>query len=168
MVLAAVPGSMLRVGIADGRVETLAEDAGPFPDGIVIESSAVYWTTMGTPTLDPAKGTGEAAEDFSPCDGGVHAMNLDGTGRRDLVRPGTVTTGKQLVSDGDGSLYWSDREGRRVSRVRTDGSGLTDLVVNPPGDISQECVGVAVDPGRVRRPSRRGPAPGRPRPLRSQ
>lgn len=45
--------------------------------------------------------------------------------------------------------------------MRTDGSGLTDLVVNPPGDISQECVGVAVH--RVRRHlhwTQKGPAKG--------
>ncbi|MEU6086468.1 hypothetical protein ABZ865_06585 [Streptomyces sp. NPDC047085] len=35
-----------------------------------------------------------------------------------------------------------------MSRVRTDGNGLTDLVVNPAGDISQGCVGVAVGPVR--------------------
>ncbi|MEU6320840.1 hypothetical protein [Streptomyces sp. NPDC047009] len=146
VVLAAVSGSILRVGIADGRVETLVADAGSFPDGIVVESGTVYWTTMGTPTVDPAKGSGEAAQDFSRRNGGLHAMHLDGTGRRDVVPPGTITTGKQLTSDGAGFLYWCDREGRRVGGVRTDGSGLTDLVVNPPGDISQECVGVAVDP----------------------
>ncbi|WP_377273211.1 hypothetical protein [Peterkaempfera sp. SMS 1(5)a] len=148
MVLAIVPGSVLRVGVADGRVETLVADAGPFPDGIVVESGTVYWTTMGTPTVDSAKGAGEAAHDFSRRNGGLHAMHLDGTGRRDVVRPGTITTGKQLTSDGAGFLYWCDREGCRVSRVRTDGSGLADLVVNPPGEISQECVGVAVDPVR--------------------
>ncbi|MFF4398449.1 hypothetical protein [Streptomyces sp. NPDC001480] len=64
------------------------------------------------------------------------AMRLDGSGQRDVVPPGVITTGKQLASDGAGCLYWSDREGRRISRVRLDGSGLTDLVVNPPGDIS--------------------------------
>jgi hypothetical protein len=36
-----------------------------------------------------------------------------------------------------------------VSRVRIDGTGLMDLVVNTPDDTKlQECVGVAVDPAR--------------------
>ncbi|MFI6353783.1 hypothetical protein ACIBJF_14225 [Streptomyces sp. NPDC050743] len=148
LALTAVPGSVLRVGIADGRMETLVQDAGSAPDGIVVEAGVVYWTTMGTPTHDPAKGSGEAAQDFSRRNGGVHAVRLDGSGRRDVVEPGAITTGKQLASDGAGFLYWGDREGCRVSRVRTDGSGLSDLVVNPPGDIAQECVGVAVDPVR--------------------
>lgn len=148
LALTAMPGSVLRVVIADGRVETLVEDAGPVPDGIVVEAGVVYWTTMGAPTHDPAQGTGEAAQDFSRRNGGVHAVRLDGSGRRDVVTPGAITTGKQLATDGTGFLYWGDREGCRVSRVRTDGSDLADLVVNPPGDILQECVGVAVDPLR--------------------
>jgi hypothetical protein len=54
-----------------------------------------------------------------------------------------------LASDGAGTLYWGDREGSRVSRVRIDGTGLMDLAVNTPDDTQlQECVGVAVDPAR--------------------
>ncbi|MGW2962406.1 hypothetical protein ACWDGI_28630 [Streptomyces sp. NPDC001220] len=148
LALTVVPGRVLRVGIADGQVETLVQDAGPAPDGIVVEAGVVYWTTMGAPTLDPAKGFGEAAQDFSRRNGGLHAVRLDRGSLRDVVEPGAITTGKQLASDGAGFLYWGDREGCRVSRVRTDGSDLTDLVVNSAGDILQECVGVAVDPVR--------------------
>nr|MDT0526532.1 hypothetical protein [Streptomyces sp. DSM 41633] len=56
-----------------------------------------------------------------------------------------MTTGKQLTTDQSGTLYWGDREGCRVSCARTDGTGLTDLVVNTRDDSwLQECVGVAV------------------------
>ncbi|MFC4909515.1 hypothetical protein [Actinomadura gamaensis] len=149
LALRAVPGQVLRVSIPDGRVSTLVEDAGPFPDGLIVESGTVCWTTMGAPETDPAKGRSEAALDFSARNGGVHAVSLDGSGRRDVVPAGSVTTGKQLASDGRGTLYWGDREGCRVSRARTDGTGLTDLVVNDPGEgIAAQCVGVAVDPAR--------------------
>ncbi|MGW4272976.1 hypothetical protein ACWEGQ_11570 [Streptomyces seoulensis] len=146
LALRAFPGQVLLVRVADGRVRTLVEDAGAFPDGVVVESGTVYWTTMGTPVIDPGT-PGEAGQDFSRRNGGLHAVSLDGGPVRDLVPRGAITTGKQLTCDRAGSLYWGDREGRRVSRVGTDGGGPTDLVVNPPGDgILGECVGVAVDP----------------------
>lgn len=148
LALQILPGQILRVSLPEGRVDTLLDDAGPAPDGIVVESGTAYWTTMGAPLSDPGT-PGEAGQDFSRPNGAVHAMSLTGGQPRDVVPPGAVTTGKQLTSDGAGTLYWGDREGHRVSRVRTDGSGLTDLVVTSADDgIMGECVGVAVDPAR--------------------
>lgn len=149
LALRIAPGKVLRVSIPDGRVDTLVEAAGPAPDGVVVDSGTVYWTTMGVPVIDPSAGSGEASSDFSRRNGGVHAVNLDGSGQRDVLPDGSITTGKQLTSDCAGLLYWGDREGCRVSRARVDGTGLTDLIVNTPDDgRTQECVGVAVDPVR--------------------
>jgi hypothetical protein len=146
IVLGLKSGTIYRVDTANGGVETLYDKAGPVPDGVVIEDGIVYWTTMGVPTPDPSADDGF---DFAARNGGVHAVALDGSGARDVVPTGALTTGKQLVSDGAGTLYWGDREGCRVSRVRIDGTGLTDLVVNTRDDSwLQECVGVAVDPTR--------------------
>ncbi|MEV0275886.1 hypothetical protein AB0I22_05795 [Streptomyces sp. NPDC050610] len=148
LALQVVPGKVLKVGLPDGRVHTLLHDAGAAPDGIVVDSGIAYWTTMGTPLVDPGT-PGEAGQDFSPRDGGIHSMSLDDGSRGDVVPTGALTTGKQLTSDGAGTLYWGDREGHRISRVRVDGSGLTDLVVNRAEDgILAECVGVTVDPVR--------------------
>jgi hypothetical protein len=148
LALAIRSGRILTVSLPDGQVETFLDDAGCSPDGIVVESGVVYWTTMGAPVVDSSK-TGEVVRDWSAANGGVHAVGLDGTGKRDVVPVGAITTGKQLASDGAGTLYWSDREGCRVSRVRVDGSGLTDLIVNTCDESStQECVGIAVDPVR--------------------
>ncbi len=120
---------------------------GPSPDGVQIADGVVYWTTMGMPSVRPGA-TGEASLDYSAANGGLHAIAVDGTGRRDVVPPGAITTGKQLAL-ADGWLYWGDREGFKVSRVRVDGTSLTDLVVNPRDDEwLGECVGVAVDVGR--------------------
>lgn len=161
LALQIVPGRILRVGLPDGRVDTLLEDAGPAPDGIVVDAGTAYWTTMGAPLTDPAV-PGEAGQDFSRPNGAVHALPLTGGPARDVVPPGATTTGKQLTSDGAGTLYWSDREGHRVSRVRADGTGRRDLVVTPASDgVLGECVGVAVDP--VRRHlywTQKGPAKG--------
>jgi hypothetical protein len=146
IVLGITSGTIYRVDIPDGRVETLYDKAGPEPDGVVVENGIVYWTTMGAPTPDPSADDGF---DFSRRNGGVHAVQLDGSGARDVIPTGAITTGKQLASDGAGSLYWGDREGCRVSRVRIDGTGLADLVVNTRDDTwLHECVGVAVDPAR--------------------
>ncbi|MCD0485535.1 hypothetical protein LO771_24900 [Streptacidiphilus sp. ASG 303] len=142
------PGEVLRVDLSDGAARTLVERAGPAPDGIVVDGGTVYWTTMGVPVSDPDV-PGEAGQDFSRRNGGIHALDLAGGERWDVLPPGAITTGKQLTSDGAGTLYWADREGHRISRVRSDGEGLTDLVVTPPGTgVLGECVGVAVDPAR--------------------
>jgi hypothetical protein len=141
-------GEILRIGLPEGEITTFSTDAGPTPDGIVVHrdtvlGDVVYWTTMGAPLV---VGEGEANRLYHRRDGGVHAMA--GGVRRQVVEPGHVTTGKQIALDPDGVLYWGDREGTRVSRVAVDGSGLADLVVNAGDDVSDWCIGVAVDPVR--------------------
>lgn len=157
LALAVRSGRILRVRLSDGHVDVLSDDAGPVPDGIVVHEGTVYWTTMGVPEV---VGRGEAGRRYDRRDGGVHAVGLDGGGRRDVVAPGTVTTGKQLTC-ADGVLYWGDREGCRVGRARVDGGGPAELVIAPDEGVSGWCVGVAVDP--VRRHlywSQKGPSKG--------
>jgi hypothetical protein len=138
-------GKVLRVSTAGVTAEPIA-DAGSYPDGVVVVGDTVYWSTMGSPQRN-REVRGEAGFDFSARNGGIHAVRLDGSDARDILAPGSITTGKQLTTDGAGTLYWSDREGCRVSSVRVDGSQLTDLVVNEPGESElDQCVGVAVDP----------------------
>lgn len=138
-------GQIVRINLADGSVHSVTDNTGSAPDGIVVEGGTVYWTTMGKAIVDPNV-PGEKGRDYSQKNGGVHGLKLDGSGKFDVVPVGGVTTGKQLASDGDGTLYWGDREGCRVSRVRVDGSRLEDVVVNRRvGDETEECVGVAVD-----------------------
>ncbi|MFT4125596.1 MAG: hypothetical protein QM662_05130 [Gordonia sp. (in: high G+C Gram-positive bacteria)] len=137
---------IVRIDPADGTVTTVTDEAGPSPDGIVLDGDRMYWTTMGAPIIDPDI-PGEKGRDYSPRDGGVHSARLDGTDHVEVVPRGTLTTGKQIASDGAGTLYWADREGCKITRVRVDGTGLEDLIVHVRGDDwLQECVGVAVDP----------------------
>ena len=115
------------------QCSTFLERVGRAPDGIVV-ADRVYWTTMGRPTVldeeSPRRGAPRASPRLLGArNGGVHAVGLDGSGRADVVPEGGLTTGKQLALAA-GWLYWGDREGFRVSRVRTDGTGLADLVVN--------------------------------------
>lgn len=143
VVLGIRTGTIYRVGLPDGQVTPLYKDAGVSPDGVVVADGIVYWTTMGMPSRDPSV-PGEAGLDYSARNGGLHAVSYDGTNARDIVPNGTLTTGKQLAYNG--FLYWGDREGCRITRVRPDGTGLTDLIVNEPDDSGmQECVGVTVD-----------------------
>ena len=134
--------TIFTVDVESGEYAALYDDTGPSPDGVQTADGVVYWTTMGRPIRDRSL-RGEASLDYSQANGGVHAVNVDGNDRRDLVEPGEVTTGKQLAL-ADGGLYWGDREGHRVSRARIDGRDRQDLVVNPAG-IGNQCVGVAVD-----------------------
>ncbi|MFI5779490.1 hypothetical protein [Nocardia sp. NPDC051570] len=150
LVLNTSRGSIDRIELADLSVRTLVGDVRSFPDGIVYDHVArrIYWTNMGIPDFDPALPVDDDNLDFSPKNGSLESAALDGTDRRRVLPVGALTTGKQLDADfAAGQLYWSDREGRRVSRVGIDGTGLTDLVVNPAtGDEAEECVGIAVDP----------------------
>jgi hypothetical protein len=147
-VLAIRSARILEVDVASGEVRTFLEATGRAPDGIAVYDR-LYWTTMGKPTVVDeallAAGERERALDYTARNGGLHSVGLDGTGRADVVPQGGLTTGKQLAY-ADGWLYWGDREGLRVSRVRTDGTGLTDLVVNDGSNgVADWCVGVAVD-----------------------
>lgn len=153
-------GKVYRVSTAGVTAEPIA-DAGSYPDGVVVEDDTVYWSTMGRPQRN-REVRGEAGFDFSARNGGIHAVGLDGSDARDILAPGSITTGKQLTTDRAGKLYWSDREGCRVSSVHVDGSQLTDLVVNEPGDSELDhCVGVAVDPtAGLLYWSQKGPAKG--------
>ncbi|WP_405167539.1 hypothetical protein OG203_22225 [Nocardia sp. NBC_01499] len=150
LVLNTAHSSIDRIDLSDGSVTTLVREAGPVPDGIVYDRDAgrIYWTTMGTPDFDPARPLDDDNVDFSAKNGSIESVALDGTDRRQVLPVGALTTGKQLAADFvAGQLYWSDREGRRVSRVGVDGTGLTDLVINPAtGDKAEECVGSTVDP----------------------
>ncbi len=133
-----------RVELPSGEVSTLLDGTGRAPDGVVVSGDRLYWTTMGVPRRDPVA---EDGLDFSERNGGLHGARLDGTDRHEILPTGALTTGKQLAIAGD-TLYWGDREGCRVSRVRVDGGGHEDVVVNPPG-VDGWCVGVAVHDGHV-------------------
>jgi hypothetical protein len=148
LALQAYPGRVLRIGLGAGEIGTVIEDTGMFPDGVAVVDGVVYWTTMGAPETNPAK-SGEAAQLFTRRNGTLRGQApVDGR-RRELVASDVVTTGKQLAHDGAGTLYWADREGRRIGRVRTNGTGLAELVVRPADEgVMGECVGVAVDRAR--------------------
>lgn len=160
--LAIRSGRMLEVDVTTGATSTFVEKIGRAPDGIAV-ADRVYWTTMGAPAIVDeelfAAGHRERALDYTSRNGGVHALSHDGADRADVVPAGGITTGKQLVHH-DGWLYWGDREGRKVSRVRTDGTGLGDLVVNDgSGGDADWCVGVAVDSDHLYW-TQKGPAKG--------
>lgn len=161
------PGNrtIARIDLADASVTTIVSGAGSVPDGIVYDEAAgrIYWTNMGVPDFDPALPLDDDNFDFSPKNGSIESAALDGTDRRPVLPAGALTTGKQLAADfAAGQLFWSDREGRRVSRVQLDGTEKTDLVVNPAtGGKTGECVGIAVDPaGQALYWTQKGPAKG--------
>ena len=110
-----------------------------YPDGIAVDVEAghIYWTNMGTPTLN---------------DGSIERADLDGGNRKVIVPQGVTYTPKQLHLDKDGGkLYWCDREGMRVMRANLDGSQVETLVETGRGDKDRGdqtlwCVGITIDP----------------------
>ena len=75
-------GTIYRVGLTEGRVDAVYDQAGPFPDGVVVERGTVFWTTMGVPARDSAAKGEESLDyglDYSQRNGGLHAVGLDGS-----------------------------------------------------------------------------------------
>ena len=117
---------------------TLVSSAGKGPDGIAVDVAGghVYWTTMGVPADN---------------DGSLLRSELDGSKMTTIVAAGGSYTPKQLKLDlAARQLYWSDREGMRIQRAATDGTGLETLVTVATGDSARKnaenwCVGLALD-----------------------
>lgn len=130
------------IDLPTGTHRTIITDTGLHPDGIVCDGTTIYWTTMGQRT-----GTNAFREAiYDNLDGGVHAINVDGTNRRDIIPSGGTTTGKQLAMDSRSNLYWGNREGFALTTAKTDGSDLRDLVkYDGTGRERDWIVGVAVD-----------------------
>ena len=126
----------------DGSDERVVATNCRLPDGIVVDTAAghIYWTNMGVPSQN---------------DGSIERADIDGTNRTTIVPPGGTFTPKQLhLEKGSGKLYWSDREGMRVTRCNLDGLQLETLVQTDGGDPrpgpdqTKWCVGITVDPER--------------------
>jgi len=130
-VLSAKPdGSDLKTIVSEGR---------RLPDGIVVDIAAghIYWTNMGNPSAN---------------DGSIDRADLGGGNLKHIVPPGGTHTPKQLQLDKrNGKIYWSDREGMRVTRCNLDGSNLETLIDTSQGesrpgkDATKWCVGLALD-----------------------
>lgn len=122
--------------------EVIITDTGPHPDGVVCDGENLYWTTMGARTGESP--SGEAI--YADVDGGVHAIGIDGSRRRDIVATGDTVTGKQIALDSRGNLYWGNREGYSLATARTDGTGLRDLIKRSGSGAERDwIVGVAID-----------------------
>ena len=98
-----VGGAVMTAAAENPMPATLVASAGQGPDGIAVDLAAghIFWTGMGNPSAD---------------DGFVRRSNLDGSNVVTLVPAGGTYTPKQMrVDPPGGKLYWSDREGMRVS-----------------------------------------------------
>jgi hypothetical protein len=137
--LEARPPKLLALTPDGSQSITVISDMVGTPDGIVVDiaRNTIYWTNMGS--------------DFDAADGTIECTKLDGSARRILIGDGSVVTPKQIILDAEARhLYWCDREGMRVMRARTDGSGVTTLVQtgrypDDASDVARQCVGIAID-----------------------
>lgn len=138
------PSRLLSVPAGGGNAEVLVPDLGVAPDGIAVDplNRHIFWTSMGS---------SRAGEDFFVNDGSIERVDFDGRNRVTVVPCGGTFTPKQIQCDAErGLIYWSDREGMRVMRARTDGSAVTVLVQTGSTeehrrDRRRHCVGVAID-----------------------
>ena len=138
------PSRLVSISAQGGDIRTLVPDIGVAPDGVAIDPihRHIFWTYMGS---------SHQGEDFFVNDGSVHRADFDGGNPTVVVPEGKTFTPKQMQCDAEnGLIYWSDREGMRVMRARTDGSELTILVQTGSTeeerhDRRRHCVGVAVD-----------------------
>ena len=134
-------GGRIVAANSDGsNATTLVTGCKRAPDGIAIDVAAghIYWTNMG--------------QKFGDSDGSIERVDLDGRNRRVIVPEGGTFTPKQLQLDiPNRKLYWCDREGMRVMRANFDGSRIEILIETGRGevdrkDLSNWCVGIAIDP----------------------
>src|SRR6266853_1188432 len=143
-------GRLFVLDLSSGRVYSLNPDGSQpktlvtgcrLPDGLAVDSAAgyIYWTNMGVPHRN---------------DGSIERADLGGGNRRFIIPEGGTFTPKQLHLDKKtGKLYWSDREGMRVTRSNLDGSQIETLVETGHGDADRRdqtrwCVGITIDPER--------------------
>ncbi len=139
LLLEANPQRMLSVSLSGDSVSVFVDNLGGTPDGIAIDyiNRHIYWTNMGA--------------EWSKNDGFIERANFDGSDRTVIIPKGATFTPKQMQIDAEaGLIYWCDREGMRVMRVRTDGSDITVLVEtgSTEADRADErlhCVGIALD-----------------------
>ncbi|KAH0363591.1 3-hydroxyacyl-CoA dehydrogenase, partial [Aureobasidium melanogenum] len=133
-------GRLLEVSL-DGKTQRVLSKGLPLPDGVEAHNGKLYYTNMGMPSLN---------------NGSVCSLNLDGTNPTTIVPPGKIFTPKQLSIDSTAEkLYIADREGCKIWRCNTDGSGLEVLIDaardshkndNTPGDIMDQCIGNIIAP----------------------
>ncbi|KAL4896210.1 3-hydroxyacyl-CoA dehydrogenase [Aspergillus ambiguus] len=133
-------GKILRLRPTTGATTPIVTGQS-LPDGIDVSRTTgrIFWTNMGRAT--------------STYDGSVHSATLDGEDVRTLLPAGTVHTPKQLVvDDATGCVYFCDREGMGVHRVRFDGTGHEVLVrtgslddAGERADMTRWCVGITLD-----------------------
>jgi sugar lactone lactonase YvrE len=134
-------GRVLRVGTNGANPKAIVTSGCAEPDGVAVDVAKghVYWTNMGAP------------QGFTQVDNGyIMRANLDGSNPTTIVPMGGTHTPKQLKLDTvHGKIYWSDREGMRVMRANTDGTGIETLVTTAPAsasaDMSNWAVGIALD-----------------------
>lgn len=115
-------GRILSANPDGSGVKTFINEGRKLRDGLVLDVTAghIYWTNIGDPKRN---------------DGSIMRSDLNGKNMITIVPPGTTFTPKQLQLDKrSGKLYWSDREGMRVTRANLDGSEIETLVDTSLGD----------------------------------
>lgn len=116
------------------------------PDGLAIKGKRIYWTNMGTCT-------NKSTAAYFDKDGTIDCFDVS-TGKNVPVLEQGIVTPKQLALNDDW-LYFGDREGMAIRRVRTDGSHLQtlyssgDYATEEKLDATRHCVGCYVHDGHI-------------------
>lgn len=121
-------------------------------DGVQIdkEKNLIYFTSMGIClSRKDSNQKKDVLGSFYQKDGIIGVIDLNNGSYKELIGKGQITTPKQLFLDKKNNfLYWSDREGGKVFRSKTDGSELTVLISNSNDvtyDKTLHCVGITID-----------------------
>jgi hypothetical protein len=148
------PGKIQRANLDGSNVEDLITGLGdPFDIALDLTGGKMYWVAASTGKIQRADLNGSNVEDlltglgvpigialdipggkmYWTGNGGIHRVNLDGSGAVDDLVGGLLKPMDIALDLGGGKMYWPDAEADKIQRADLDGTNVEDPVTGVTG-----------------------------------